>query len=96
MHSQLLCTHVKYYSSFTRAYYTRIASNDGQNISHSLCKSLEMFSFPKYSICGVAAQKAHFFFHWIDLHYPYESETNIILVSYSYTDIYFLLQWYYT
>jgi hypothetical protein len=31
---------------------------------------LKIFSFPKYSICGAAAHKAHFFFHWIDLHYP--------------------------
>jgi hypothetical protein len=88
-----LCTHGKYYSSFFRAYYTHITSSDGQNISCPICKSLEIFHFPKYSICGTAVHKTHFFFHWIDLQCLYE--TNIILVSYSHTYISLLLQRYY-
>jgi hypothetical protein len=54
---------------------------------------LEIFSFPKHSICGAAIHEVHFFFHWIDLNYL--NETNIILVSYSHTYKCLLLQWYY-
>jgi hypothetical protein len=54
---------------------------------------LEIFSFPKYNIYGVTIHKAYFF-HWIDLQYIYETNTN--LVSYSYAYICLLLQSYYT
>jgi hypothetical protein len=66
-----LCTHGKYYNSFFKAYYTYIVSSDDQNILHPFCKSLEIFSFTKYSIYGAAIHKAHFLLHWIDLHYLY-------------------------
>jgi hypothetical protein len=47
-----LCTHWKYDSSHSRTNNHSIASRDGQNLSFSLCESLEKFDFPKYSISG--------------------------------------------
>jgi hypothetical protein len=73
MHSRLLLyTHEKYYSCFSRVNYTSITSSDSQYISRSLCESLKIFGFPKYSIYGVTVHKKHFFFPWIDLYYLYE------------------------
>jgi hypothetical protein len=68
-------THEKCYSSFMpRATHEKcITSNNCQNIPHSLCKSLKIFSFTKYSLWWNYPQ-GHFLFHWIDFKYLYENK----------------------
>jgi hypothetical protein len=44
-------------SCSSRANYHRIASNNGQNFSISLFKSLKIFDLPKYRVCGTTVHK---------------------------------------
>jgi hypothetical protein len=56
-------------------------SCDSQNVPGPPCESLEIFCFPKYTICGTTIHKTQFFFHWIDFKYLYRI-TNLFSTDY--------------